>query len=400
MQKETIMDELSDLELLEALGVKPEQKKKHTLSAAQERVIAGFEDIVRFFEEHNRLPQHGEDRDIFERLYAVRLDQVRKNEEWMSLLSGFDEYNLLDNTDNPVLEAPDLDDDTLLDALGVETLDENSLENLRHVRPRAEIRNMPDVIASRKVCEDFGKFKPLFEALRNDLANSIRITKRFGKNAEIKCGEFFILNGQMVYVDNIGEPIKAPNGDNDARLRVVYDNGTESDILLRSLQRALYKDDHGRRITEPASGPLFDYELDADDLASGTLYVLRSDNPLPYIVDHRDIIHKIGVTGGDVKKRIANARFDPTYLMADVEVITTYQLYNIHRTRLEKLLHKIFAKVQFDITIPDRFGNPVRPEEWFLVPLPVIDEVVSKIKDGTITHYQYDPEYSQLKKIA
>lgn len=132
------------------------------------------------------------------------------------------------------------------------------------------------------------------------------------------------------------------------------------------------------------------------DLASGTIYVLRSKSDNPNIARYRDVLHKIGVTGGDMKTRIANAKLDPTFLLADVEIIATYELYNINRARLENLIHRIFDTARLDIEIKDRFGNAVIPREWFLVPLFVIDDVVEKIKDGTITGYIYDPNAAAL----
>jgi hypothetical protein len=166
--------------------------------------------------------------------------------------------------------------------------------------------------------------------------------------------------------------------------------------LLRSLQRALYKDETSRRVSEPTAGPLFSAEADDGDLASGTIYVLRSKSDHPVVAANRDILHKIGVTGGDVKQRIANAKLDPTYLMADVEIAATYELYNINRAKLENLIHRIFNAAQLDIEIKDRFGNPVIPREWFLVPRFVIDEAVDRIRDGTITDYTYDPKKPRL----
>ena len=112
------------------------------------------------------------------------------------------------------------------------------------------------------------------------------------------------------------------------------------------------------------------------------------------------LIHKIGVTGGKVEARIANAALDATYLLADVEVVATYKLFNINRTRLENILHRVFSAAQLDLTIEDRFGNPVRPKEWFLVPLGVIDEVVDKIRDGSIVGFEYDPQSAMLVKSA
>ncbi|GCD60497.1 hypothetical protein NBRC3277_3072 [Acetobacter pasteurianus NBRC 3277] len=200
----------------------------------------------------------------------------------------------------------------------------------------------------------------------------------------------------MVYVAHVGEEFETEYGRRDSRLRVIYDNGTESDVLLRSLQRALYKDEAGRRITDPTVGPLFGTTVEPDDLESGTIYVLRSLSDNPYIAQHRNLIHKIGVTGGDVKKRIANAKHDATYLLADVEVVATYKLFNINRTKLEKIFHRVLAPVQIDLTIQDRFGHPVQPKEWFLVPLEIISQIVSRISDGTIGKYNYKPETVSL----
>ncbi|MCL2076707.1 MAG: GIY-YIG nuclease family protein, partial [Betaproteobacteria bacterium] len=218
--------------------------------------------------------------------------------------------------------------------------------------------------------------------------------------------------GQLVYVAEVGETIKAPNGENDARLRAIYANATESNLLRRSLQRALYKDESGRRISKPESGSLFSDdsnengrgETDAlfganeaeGDIESGTIYVLRSHSTHPFIAERRELIHKIGVTGGKVETRIANAAHDATYLLTDVEIVATYKLVGINRVKLEKLLHRLFAPAQLQLAIPDRFGHPVQPKEWFLVPLHVIDEAVERIRDGSITKMVYDPKTATL----
>ena len=161
----------------------------------------------------------------------------------------------------------------------------------------------------------------------------------------------------------------------------------------------MYKDETARRITDPDMGPLFSDALEEGDLESGTIYVLRSLSDHPFVREHRDIIHKIGVTGGKVEARIANAEHDATYLLAKVEVVATYKLAGINRTRLENLFHRLFAPARLNITIKDRFGHPVQPEEWFLVPLFVIAETVARIKDGSITGYVYDPEAAKLVKV-
>lgn len=372
-------------------------KKEKTRTAREERIIAGFEEIQRFVEEHGRIPQHGEDNDIFERLYAVRLDRIRTLEECRELLTDLDHQGLLDGKETVQNEsAEDMDDDELLAELG-DMAPGGGLTELRHVRSTAEKRAVED-IANRTKCEDFDQFKPLFQQVEAELKAGIRETRRFGQDASIEQGNFFILNGQMVYVAEVGDVFKAPNGDNDARLRVIYSNETESDILLRSLQRALYKDETGRRITEHDAGPLFRDTWDDDDVESGTIYVLRSKSQNPFVAEHRELIHKIGVTGGKVETRIANAEHDATYLLADVEIVATYKLAGINRTKLEALLHRVLAPAQLDLEIKDRFGRPVKPREWFLVPLAAVNEAVERIRDGSITTMIYSPETAKLVK--
>ena len=279
----------------------------------------------------------------------------------------------------------------------------DDITRLRHVRSYEE-KKAAEEVADRIRCEDFRLFEPLFEQVRQELELGLRQTRPFVKDsgmskAGISTGEFFILGGQIAYVAQVGETIRAPNGETDARLRVIYSNGTESDLLLRSLQRALYRDEGGRRITEPAAGPLFAEAPKAGDddyLPAGTLYVLRSRSRNPKVAARRELVHKIGITGGAVDSRIAGAADDATYLLAEVEVVATYRLYDVDRRRLEALIHRVLRQVRFDIEIPDRFGKPVRPREWFLVPLPAIDEIVAGIADGSIVGKVYDPARAAL----
>lgn len=386
--------------LLAELGVEVETKRTSTRTAEEERVIAGFEEIQRFFETHKRLPRHAEGIDIFERLYAVRLDRIREFEACRSIVEPIDHQGLLGI--QPVMsqaDIDDMDDDALLAELGIEA-EVSEITTLKHVRSLSEKRAAEE-IANRERCEDFEQFKPLFDQVQTELKSGVRTTRPFVKDAgflkaEITPGQFFILGGQTVYVAEVGEPIKAPNGETDARLRAIYSNGTESNILLRSLQRALYKDETGRRITEPTAGPLFADETDDGDLASGKIYVLRSKSENPLVAQNRDLIYKIGVTGGSVERRIANAKFDATFLLADVEIVATYELFNINRIKLENVIHRVFGAARLDIEIKDRFGKPVVPREWFLVPLFVIDEAVERIRDGSISRYRYRPDQAAL----
>jgi hypothetical protein len=390
---------MSDLDLDELRSelneyAKPE--KRGGRSARAERIIAGFGEIQRFMEENGRPPQHGEGRTIYERMYAVRLDRLRSTEEFRMLLEPLDHHALLSvATSADILQPESMGDDELLAELEG-AAGSPDITQLRHVRTTADKR-AADEIANREPCPDFDTFKPLFAATQSDLDSGARATRPLLK-ADITAGQFFILGGQVAYVADVGETIKAPNGQSDARLRVIYSNGTESNMLRRSLQRALYKDETGRRITERASGPLFASENDESDFASGTIYVLRSKSEHPSVLANREVLHKIGVTGGDVSRRIAGAKLDPTFLMADVELVASYDLYNINRSRLENIIHRVFGPARLDIEVKDRFGNPIVPREWFLAPIFVIDEAVERIRDGTITSYVYDPTKAALTR--
>lgn len=392
------MADMTDEELLDALGVETQVESKSSKAPREERIIAGFEEIERFFEQHGRLPVHGENKDIFERLYAVRLDRIRASEECRAVLSHLDKHGILEGLPSRVNDLSDeFDDDTLLSRLGVSDSRDNDITQLTHVKSRAEIKAAEE-IARRMPCLDFDQFKPLFAKVQEELKSGVRKALEFKHHAQIKQGDFFILGGQKVYVAEMGKEFVTDYDKPDRRLRVIYDNGTESDILLRSLQRALYKDETRRRITDTSIGPLFSNVVEDGDRASGTIYVLRSKSEHPLVKENRSVIHKIGVTNDYIEKRIANAKLDPTFLLAEVEIVATYELSNIDRIKLENLIHKFFEPAKLDIEIIDRFGNPVVPREWFLVPLFIIDEVVEKIKDSSIVNFQYDPKSGKLIK--
>lgn len=384
-----------DLELLEELGVDTAPAASGGRSPREQRIIAGFEEIERFVEEHGRLPQHDESRDIFERLYAVRLAQIRELQECREVLKGLDSRGLLNESGEAQLQD-NLSDEELLASLGVVATPENDITNLQHVRSTRTIK-AADEITRRNPCEEFHKYKPLFEKVQRDLANGDRRTIEFyGGRTEIEKGDWFILEGQKLLVVDVGDTFVSNYDRTNCRLHVVFDNGTESQPLLRSLQRALYEDKTSRRITNPTPLPLFADTEEDGDLAAGSIYVLRSKSNHPFVAEHRSVLHKIGVTGGDVKSRIANAKNEPTYLLADVEVVATFKLSNINRKAMEGLLHKFFGNARLDLELKDRFGGQVEPKEWFLVPLPVIDEAIQKIKDGTIENYRYEPETARL----
>lgn len=393
------MAEIDEDELLADLGLEITPLKTASRTPREERIIAGFEDILRFHQTHGRAPQHGEGHDIFERLYAVRLDQIRKLPEAKALLAELDGPGLLAGMSITKTDVNSLNEDDLLAELGdAAQFAEDDITVLRHVRSSVEKRAAEEV-ANRTPCKDFDCFEPLFTEAKSGLKDGSWFTKPFGKDASIEVGDFYIIGGQIAYVAEISQGSITKDGRDNPRLRVIFDNHTEADLLLRSLSRSLYPDGDtpvGRRLLKVDAGPLFGDVQEPDDIESGTIYVLRSLSSNPFVAEHRELIHKIGVTGGKVETRIANAENDATYLLAGVEVVATYKLLNLNRTKLENIFHRLFSAAQLDLTIEDRFGNPVRPREWFLVPLHVIDEAVQRILDGSITDVFYDPKTAQL----
>ena len=373
--------------LLEELGVEVETGKASSYTAEEERVIAGFEEIQRLVEEHRRPPRHGEGRDIFERLHAVRLDRLREQTAMSDPVRPVNRQGILETPNVTERAAEDLDDDALLAELGVES---PRITELHHVRSTAK-RRTAEEIASRTRCEDFERFKPLFDQVQSELDSGLGETRPFEVKAEIEQGRFFIVGGQRAYVAEMGEIALTDHGRTDAELRVIFDNGTESNMPMRSLRRALNKDAAGRRIIEPDAGTLFTDATVEDDEASGTIHVSRSKSNLPLVAENRDPVHKIGVTTSDMKQRLAGTHLQPTFPMAGVGVVATHEPCNINLSGLESPIHRIFAPARPDIEVMDRFGRPVVPREWFPVPLHAMDAVVEKIRDGTITRFAYDP---------
>jgi len=392
-----VTDVLSDEDLLAELGIDVKVEPPRTYTTLEARLIAGFEDIQRFYEEYGRSPKHGEENDIFERLYAVRLDRLKENAQALELLADIDKHGLLNGADLNNAGSEDLDDEALLASLGAsETATDTDITKLRNVSPVAH-RRAAEEVAGREVCRDFEAFEPIFKAVKSELKTGIRETRTAATQEDFNVGRMFILNGQMAYIAWKGEEKKA-TGKNlfDARLRVVFDNGTESGLLMRSLQRALNGDERGRSITEPNAGPLF---ADQEENETGTIYVLRSKSNLPQILPIRDAILKVGVTKNSVKTRIANASKEATYLLGEVEIVDEYTLYNINRNKLEKMLQHIFQDAQMQVEIPDRFGNLVKPREWFFVTPQAVAKAVELIQSQKIKDYTYNRDTASFETV-
>jgi hypothetical protein len=383
-----------------------------------QRVRQKFEDINMFRDRNGRVPgdiSSGQKVSPSEKMLQFALNGIKGDAAIVALLKPFDRHALLAHLEPPPPPVASLDDIIASDDELLSTPVDDIFTFRQAPLPKAK----SDRTAERRPCADFASFKPLFDACAEDLKMGRRKTLEFKNEQEIEAGSFFILNGTMTYVAEVNEP-HIRNGKTNARLRLIFDNGTEGDNLLRSLSAELYKDGpagKGRRITAPEGGPLFTgrygFEVRAkensgagkvpgfaeDEKHSGEIYVVRSLSSNPEIGKLDGYLFKIGFTTGSVEARIAAAKDDPTFLLAPVHPVKAYRVYNINTAKMENLLHRFFGDARLDIEIMDRFGKPFRPREWFLVPIEIIDRAISMLIDGSIVRHRYDRAKGQIVEV-
>jgi hypothetical protein len=381
------------------LGILADEGSVSAPTSVDDRAKAGFEEINQFLDRHGREPGLADGTEFAERGLARRLDTIRNNPSMVAALTPLDRHKLLvaaaTSHDSELLESPKSIDE-ILDEMDEES-EEGGIFDLTHVKPNTEI-GRAEYTAQRKPCRDFEKFKPLFEKASKELELGVRKTTEFKIEKQIAKGQFFILKGLIAYVAEEGETF-IKNGKENSRIRTIFSNGTELNNLRRSLAKELYRDPNGRRVTDPQPGILFGGQPQATDVGTGTIYVLRSCSTDPGVIKYKGILHKIGVTSASVERRIANAENESTYLLAPVEIVATYELFNINSTKLENLLHRYFDAARADITIPDRFGKPVQPREWFFISTTAIRDAVMRLKDGTLPKSRYDVTTGKIVEI-
>ncbi len=381
---------------LDLLEIKP---KASSVISADERLVVSFEEINAFMREHNREPAAS--RDISERKLYSRLKGLRESPEKAAALAKFDTFNLLGDVIIPEPKEINTIDDVLEeDALGLlgsdvsDKADPNDIFTFNNVPKSVDI---PDYIAKRKSCEEFEQFEPLFKQNQADLASRKKVIKPFTSERQIIPGEFFILQGMMVYVANVGKWEKRNYGNVNARLYCIFENGTESNLLLRSLAAALWKDENSRQIVDAVQSEMFveSERITPGDEATGYIYILRSLSEDPQIKEIENL-YKIGYSSQSVKQRIQNAEQEPTYLMADVMLVTEFQTYNLNPQKLELLLHTFFAQSCLNFDVFDSEGKRHTPREWFVVPLHDIETAIQLLINGDIVNYRYDNQRKEI----
>ena len=264
---------------------------------------------------------------------------------------------------------------------------------------RVIAKKKPDYVAQHKLCENFDDYKPLFAKVHLGLKEGKRSLVKINKTATLAAGRFYFVGGQMLLLEKIGELKKSSNFLPDARTRCIYENGTESDILLQTLRKSVVGDGYAiSELQEESDGKFFNNADIAEvDKVTGYIYVLSSLSDDPAVKAEKNL-YKIGFTTQSVEQRIANAEHDPTYLMAPVKIVATYKVVNMNSQMFEDLIHQLLMSVQFQVYVYDEQGIEHQPQEWFVVPLPVVDVIIQKIMDGSIVGYTYNPQLECLEK--
>lgn len=398
MTKEELLKSIFDNDTFGLLVIKPKTNHRN----AEERLVANFQEIINFYEDNSREPTFTRV-DIHECNLFYNLKALRQNKEKCFALKDYDAYGLLlvqyeTNLEISKVEEPkntikSIDDIFNDDPFGLLNTEE-SIFNIKHVTPEKE-REKADYLARRKPIKDFDKYEPYFKQCHQDLKTSERRLIKFNE-AAIKKGSFFVVDGMLAYVAETYELKVDKYSKLDGRIKCVFENGTASNLLFRSLGKALYK--NGQTVTELLNNTdLIIQTITPDDIAAGFVYVLKSKSSNPNIKAVPNL-YKIGFSTVPVEDRIKNALKEPTYLMAGVQIISTYKCFNINPQKFENFIHIFFAKVCLNIDIYDHNGNRHIPREWFSVPLNVIDETISLIISDEIKEYKYDDENEKLIK--
>jgi hypothetical protein len=350
---------------------------------AEDRLAAAYEEIAEFTRVHARPPRK-DPTNIQEFRLATRLEAMRAIEEQRIALESRDELGLLAEPEPPAtIEAAVADDPFGLLAGGEE------LFELRHVPTR---QTMPDDVARREPAEDFEMFSQLFADCHADLRAGRRRLISFKNPLEIKPERFFVQGGVLLYVAQVGELTYNTIQKANARTRCIFENGTESRLLLQSLASNLYKD--GKRVTVPDDKTLEELDLGPNP-PMASVYILRSLSDDPRIKAEPDL-YKIGSTSSTAQKRTAGAATDSTFLGAPVEIVEEYRVPRGAQRQIERVLHQLFASARMDAWFERDGVNVADIREWFAVPFSAIEEAISLIESEAIVNYEYDTETRRL----
>jgi len=390
-KKPTLDDIFND----DDFGLLDSKPKTSNIKSEEDRLIDSFEEVNSFIDKNDREPSTSSMSEYS--LYA-KLRNFRAEDKNKQILKPFDRHNLLGYVE---IEKPTIDDVFEDDDLGLlETGNDLNIFKYKHT-PKPEDRAEADFVAKRTSIKEkeFEEYEKMFQQVHKELKDGKRKIRPFS-NAEknLKVKQFYILDGVLLYLESANlkhEEWKNKSGDRirlEGRTRTVFENGTYSNMLFRSLGKQILKS--GKLITQSIDS--YDQELfvnsglvEEADVDTGWIYILKSKSTNPEITNIKDL-YKIGFSSTSVDERIKNAKNEATYLFADVKKIANYKVYNRNADKLESLLHRFFANACLNVDIFDDRGQRITPREWFIIPFDVIEEALQLILDESIMNYEYD----------
>jgi hypothetical protein len=388
MDKDKKLQEIFENDPLGLLTIKPSHspaKNEHG------QLVSKFIEINDFFEKNNREPEQGGG--IQEHQLYSRLKSIRENPAKIEMLLKYDTYGLLNHQQKEINSLDDILND---DILGLLSDDSEGLFDLKHIAKQDD-RASADFVARRKPCKNFDHYESLFKDVQKDLSFGKRKLIEF-KLGNLREGAFYVHNGILFIIEKIELTQKEHYKEDgtrvreDGRTRCVFENGTESNMLKRSVEKILYA--NGQVVSENADKVNESFlekfgNITDEDQEAGFIYILKSKSEKQEIREIHNL-YKIGFSKTTVEDRIKNAFQEPTYLMADVRIVMAYKCYNMNPQKLEQLLHNFFGNSCLNIDIFDKKGNRHTPREWFIVPLDIIEQVIRFIISGEIVKYKYD----------
>ncbi|MCC9043714.1 GIY-YIG nuclease family protein [Myroides sp. M-43] len=411
----TSYDDIFNDDVFNLLDVKASVKAL----SEDERLINSFQEINDFVREHNREPNKV--KGFSERMLYSRLEGFRNNIAHQKKLSAFDEFNLLpeplDNLEGDysiqvekpkVVEVNSFEDILATDVfnlLGADTEDQLGLFELSDALREHRDRDKTDFVAKRQPCKDFEQYEVMFKAVHEELREGRRKLVEFTAGSQQK-GAFYVHKGVLFLLESYEQSREDSYKEDgtrvrrDGRTRCIFENGTESKLLWRSVEKMLYDD--GQAVTHLAEKANYELHLNAnlvkeDDVSTGHLYVLQSKSIDPKIKNIPNLF-KIGFSTTDVETRIKNAKNEPTYLMAEVHLVLKVACYNMNPHKFEQLLHAFFGEIGLVLEVADKDGVVHKPREWFSVPLDVVEQVIDLIISEEIVNYKYDSKNQKIIK--
>lgn len=384
MKREDLIKLIDD----DDLGILNIKNISSSSMSSEERLVSSFLEINNFVKENNREPNS--ENGLLEHQLASRLKSIREDGDKIANLKAYDECNLLEVESKKVSSLKDIFED---DEYGVLEKTDDGIFQIRNISKKTISRETPEYVAHRKVCKDFGKFQGLFEDCQKKLKEGSLKLKNLEKHYEIHDGVYFVLGGILgLIVKSFGISLNNQSKIN-GRLYIVFENGTESNMLLQSLVKSM-QENRGKIVIESSSS--LSFEVSSEDKQLGYIYILKSLSSNPKIQSIGNL-YKIGYSTIPVEERVKNASSEPAYLMAPVKIVTTYDCFNFNPQKLEQLLHNFFGSSCLNIDIFDNNNVRYMPREWFIAPLEVIERAVNMVVSGEIVNYRYNPESHEIE---